>query len=107
MDILRWAPFTLGPKGPRLLHLFFTDELALISNATSNSIHTMYECMNYFCKLSGHKINANKFKVVYSNKCPDSIKILVKSLFDISSSNQFGKYLRFPILNHKPKCLDF
>lgn len=34
-------------------------------------------------------------------------KDMVKSLFMIRSSDHFNKYLGFPIVNHKPKAVDF
>lgn len=62
VDILKWLPITLNASGPPLSHLIFVDDIALISKATVDSVTTMYECMHYFCIISGQKINTTKSK---------------------------------------------
>lgn len=107
VDILKWDPISISPKGPYLSHLFFADDLTLMSKATAKSIHTMSACMKFFCNLSGQRINSLNSRAFYSKGCADDIRNLVYTTFGVRASPHFGKYLGFPILNHCPRPRDF
>lgn len=63
--------------------------------------------MNCFCNLFGQKISILKSKAIFFVLCSNVIKNLVKDTFNISSSETFGKYLGFSILNNKPHHANF
>lgn len=66
VDNIYWDLVTLSRYSPPQLHLFFADDLTLISKANMKSIHTIHNCMNRFCVLSDQKINAAKSKAIFS-----------------------------------------
>lgn len=107
VDTLQWEAISLSRHGPLFSHVFFADDLTLISKATPLSIHNMANCMSYFCKLSGQKINCRKFKAFFSKSCPNPSKVLTLQCFSIRESHHFGKYLVFPILTKKSRAKDF
>lgn len=74
VDFLNWEPIFLRKNSPQLFHLFFADDLTLISKVSSRSIQTMFGCMNYFCNFSGQKINSSKSKAIFSVLCSNDIK---------------------------------
>lgn len=48
-----WDPFILSKKDLQFLHLFFADDLTLISKANIKSIYSIHHYLNYFFHLSG------------------------------------------------------
>ncbi|XP_070018033.1 uncharacterized protein [Nicotiana sylvestris] len=58
-------------------------------------------------RIKGHKINNNKSKILFSGNCSTTLKDYTISLFNIKQTTQFEKYLGFPIINNRPKPLDF
>lgn len=65
VDVLKWDVVSISRNNPLFSHLFFANDLTLISKATSSSIQNMGSCMNYFYQLSRQKINSKKSKVIF------------------------------------------
>lgn len=107
VDILNWDPLKIDPKGPKLLHLFFTDGLILIAQANPKTIHTIHSVLTTFCSLSREKINSDKSKVLYSKVCSPDIRHHLFRLLHIPQIEIFGKYLDFFITTTTPKSEHF
>lgn len=60
-----------------------------------------------FCNLFGQSINMAKSKIIFSKNCSKDIRTATSNFFGMKSSESFGKYLRFPILDSSPKTKDF
>lgn len=99
VDNLHWNPVILGRNGLSLSHLFFADDLNLVYKSNAASIQNIHNCITRFNILSGQRINASKSKAIFSPVCPQNVRFLIKDLFNISTAQEFGKYLGFPILN--------
>lgn len=106
-DILSCIPITLHKNGPNSCSSFFMDDLTLVAKAKPDTINTMCNCLNNFWRLSRQNINSSKSKVSFSRNYNTTVRRLIKDFCNINPSIGFGKYLGFPILNHKTKPSDF
>lgn len=86
VDILKWDPISISPKGPHISHLFFVDDLILMSKSSTYSIRMMGACMKFFRKLSGQRINSLKSRAFYTNGCSNKMRNLVYTTFGINVS---------------------
>lgn len=74
VDILTWDPVKIASRGSNFSHLFFVDDLTLIAQANSKTIHTMYRVVSTFCALSGAKIDLEKSKSLHSKTYSSNTK---------------------------------
>lgn len=73
VDILKWDPITISSRGPHFSYLFFTGDLTLIAKANTKTIHTIHHVLFTFCSLSGQRVNATKYRAVFSPTCNTDI----------------------------------
>lgn len=66
VDISLWNPIKIGPKGPLVSHIFYADNLTFMAQANRKTINSIHHSLTIFCSLSGHKINNNKSKILFS-----------------------------------------
>lgn len=102
-----WLPLKICRHGPSLSHLFFVDDLILMSQATKESSNAIKGILENFCSWSGQKINNQKSKILFSNNFNINSKADISSLLNISLGNSFDRYLGFPIFNGKIRNNDF
>lgn len=88
-------------------HLFYVDDLTLMSKIDKNYPRTILYCPNLFCSMSRQKINYSKSKTIVSKNYPNSTTKNYSKLFNVRISNSFEKYLGFPITHTKPKAIDY
>lgn len=100
-------PIHLIPRDPGISHLFFTDDLTLMTRVNEKSCNSIKNSLSLFCTLSGQNINLQKSKIILSKNCPSNIAKEVAKNFNINISNTFGKYLCFPILQKHPNPGDY
>ncbi|KAL5735733.1 hypothetical protein ACOSP7_030185 [Xanthoceras sorbifolium] len=50
-----WKAIKVSRKGPDISHLFFTNDLILFGQATSDQASVMKDCIDVFCKCSGQQ----------------------------------------------------
>lgn len=107
-----WKPVKIVRKGPALSHLFFVDDLVLISKAELNSCKNIENTLQIFCDQSVQTINQAKSKIMFSNNCSKDViqKDVIQTITRVMGFNQsssFGKYLGFPITQVKITHQDF
>lgn len=61
-------------NGPTISHLFFVDDLIIMSSARLNKISHYKSILDKFCVWSGQEINFNKYGIHFSKKCKSSHK---------------------------------
>lgn len=61
----KWAPIKISRHSPPLSHLFFADNLVLMSKSTTISSNTINETLNNFCRV---KLSINKCPKLSSQK---------------------------------------
>ena len=64
-----WTPIRLSRKGPKISHLFFTDDLILFGEASNLQVEAILKCLDIFCGRFGQRMNKEKTKMVYLHKC--------------------------------------
>lgn len=106
VNIDLWNPIKINPTGPSFSHLFYVHDLTLLANTNLKSIHSIKQCLLFFSQISGQKINTTKFKIIFSKNCDTPIKYLLANIRNIKISDNFRKYLGFPILTPKLKGSD-
>lgn len=87
-----WNPIGISMTGPKISHLFFDDDLTLLSRADPLSCVTISRILNEFCSNSGQKLNLSKSKVIFSTKCGKETQEICTSILNIQPRNTFGKY---------------
>lgn len=81
-----------------LAHLFFADDLVLFAEATPDQGRVIRDCLDQFCLKLGEKINYSKSNVLFSRSVATSMKQEISNLMAISTTTEFGNYLRVPML---------
>lgn len=102
-----WTTVSITHKGPKISHLFFTDDLALFAQANHQNCRTINSVLQKFSILSGQKINHEKSRVNFSNNSSAPNVRECSNILNIKSSENFGKYLGFPIFNQRPNNANF
>ncbi|KAK4267638.1 hypothetical protein QN277_024391 [Acacia crassicarpa] len=92
-----WKPVLMTKEGPSISHLMFADDLLLFGEASESQALCMTEAIEMFCVASGAKVNCSKSSVFFSLKVAACVKGRVKSLLGMKISEDFGKYLGFPL----------
>lgn len=102
-----WQPIKVARRGPSLSHLFFADDLILMSRADSKNVATINKVLAKLCEKSGQSINYSKSKLIFSKNCGKELKSNTSSTLSIKKSTYFGKYLGFPIFTKSSTLSDY
>lgn len=70
VDYLLWKSIQLSCKGPQLSHLFFADDIILLSKVNNTSFHSNIDTLNTFTTLSRQTINFQKSKIFFFKELP-------------------------------------
>lgn len=97
----RWDPIKISAKGPFISHLFLADDLVLMMDANQKNYNSLVDTLNKFCNISGQTINFNKSRILFSNNTPQDIKNHISESLAMKQATNFGKYLGFPMINHR------
>lgn len=62
VDIFLWDPIYLSNRDMDISHLFFTDDLTLISRANTKNYKIIHKCLNMVCNHSGQSINLQNLR---------------------------------------------
>ena len=63
-----------------LTHVLFVDDIVMISDGSEQSLYTLYEILQTFCKSSGMMINVDKSALLHS-RLDDAELITVQNIF--------------------------
>lgn len=107
VQLKKWNPIKISNKGPNLSHLFFADDLILMSRVDAKNCDIIQIVLDNFCNESGHSINYGKSKLTCSKNCNTDLRKYISNNLGIKIGKSFGKYLRFPIFNKRPKISDY
>lgn len=106
-DLLNWTSISTCPKGPKISHFFFADDLTLFARADDKNCQTIINTLNNFSIYSRQKVNISKSKVIFSHNCSLVKRDTLASKLQIQAKMFFWKYLGFPIFHQKPHAKDF
>lgn len=68
-----WKPYVFGIGGPKLSHISFADDLALVVEVNSSRVGIIKIFRDEFCDRSGKKINFSKSKVYFSKNISSEV----------------------------------
>lgn len=74
----KWRGLKTSRYGPTISHLFYADDLILFSKAESRDCRAVMDVLNYFCYISGQKVNILKSKCFISKNVPRDRICMIK-----------------------------
>lgn len=92
-----WKPIRLCKDGPPLSHLFFADDLILLSEASMDQVEVIQRCMNRFCHASGQKVSNAKTRIFFSQNVNHTRVQQLSELLGFTPTADLGKYLGVPL----------
>lgn len=97
----RWQPVRLNRNGVPLTHLFFTDDLLLLSAASLDQAQVISEVLDFFCLASGEKVSKEKINIYFSKivRVDDRREIVSELGFYVIDN--LGNYLGVPLLHNR------
>ncbi|WCJ35671.1 DNAse I-like superfamily protein [Euphorbia peplus] len=96
-----WKAVRASQSGPALSHIFFADDIVLMSEASFQQAQVIKSILSFFCDCSGQKVSLAKSRVFFSVNTPERIKDEVCVELGISSTIDLGKYLGVPIIHDR------
>ena len=102
-----WNPIKITNNGPKMSHLFYTDDLTLFSRADTTNCKSIIDTLNNINTHFGQRINLGKSKMIFSRNYPTTSTTNYCNILKISPSESFGKYPGFPIFHTRPVNSDF
>lgn len=101
----RWKPVAVSQNGPKLSHLFFTNDLVLFAKATIDKMGTIKDCLNEFYTTSRKKVNFSKSMLCFSKGVNEGMAKMIATNSGMQLSSDLGTYLGIPTL-HTRKSSD-
>ncbi|CAN1826458.1 Putative ribonuclease H protein At1g65750 [Linum perenne] len=96
-----WRPITLSPGGPKLSHLFYADDLILLSEASSSQAGVILNCLDDFCGASGQTVSNEKSVFFCSPNTPRGLASDISTVLGFPLTQNLGQYLGVPILHER------
>ena len=87
-----WGYF-LCRGGPKISHLFFTDDNLLFCQAKLEEVNNIQSILKVYEKISGQQINTENAALFFSKLVIESTKNSIKDLPCVSEIKQYEKYL--------------
>lgn len=103
VNVGEWKPIRLSRNGPPLSHIFFADDILLLSEASVGQLHTMMGCLDAFCKASGQKISIEKSKIYVSRNVNRGLRERLHEISGFVVTDDLGTYLGVPLF--RKTCL--
>lgn len=83
VDYLNWHPIRISKHGLHMSHLFFDNDIMLLSKVNLQSYHAIIDVLNHFNQICGKKINFLKSKIFFSKHCSATNKNFVLQSFSM------------------------
>ncbi|KAL6145062.1 hypothetical protein ACLB2K_055750 [Fragaria x ananassa] len=93
IDYGYWKAVKASQSGPKILHLFFADDLILFVEASSQQTSLLKTCLDNFCALSRHTVSFEKSLVFCSPNTSNSTASLISNVCGSPLTCDLGKYL--------------
>lgn len=97
----RWSPVQLSRHGTPLTHLFFADDLLLLTEASCDQANIINSVLDAFCNSSSAKVNKSKTQVFFSKNVATAEANNISSIFSVSITQNLGRYLGTPLLHSR------
>ncbi|XP_019166798.1 PREDICTED: uncharacterized protein LOC109162582 [Ipomoea nil] len=106
-DSHRWKGIKIAPNGPTLTHLCFADDMVLFTEATSEQVEVVKECLDRFCRDSGQRISLAKSHVFFPKNMDGNNADSIAWQLIITRTNDMGRYLGVPAFHGRITCASF
>ena len=94
-------------NGPRLTHLFFTDDSLLFCRASIQECQNIQDILLTYEKASGQQLNRDKTTLFFGKNVHQSLQEVIISLLGVSEVKQYEKYLGLPSFVGRRKKASF
>ena len=94
-----WIPLKASRGNLKISHLFFADDLVLFAKVNKEICEAIPDVLRNFCLESGQKVSLDKSRIYFSPNVALELKERVCESFGMLETNNFGKYLGFPLRN--------
>ena len=88
--------YSLCRNGPKISHLFFTDDSLLFCRARLKDVTTIQNILEVYETASSQQINKEKTTLFFGKSISDMAKNSIKELLGVSEIKQYEKYLGLP-----------
>ncbi|KAL0423924.1 UNVERIFIED_CONTAM: hypothetical protein Sradi_0927200 [Sesamum radiatum] len=90
-------------KGPRVSHLFFTDDALIFCQATQKAMLCVREVLRHFEVVFGLMINLEKLTGVFSKNTPELVNKDLIGILEVPMVDKHTKYLGLPLVVDRSK----
>lgn len=87
-DMKEWTPFTIGSMKVHISHLLFVDDILLFSRVDEDKAFAVRQTLDFFCKVSGQKVNELKSKLIFSPNMNSYHKNLFQQTINVEVRSQ-------------------
>ena len=94
-------------SGPKILHIFFTDDSLIFCQARKEECSNLQRVLETYEQASGQQLNWEKTSLFFNSNTPQDIQDHIKDFFRGEVIRQHETYLGFPSLVGKSKCNTF
>ena len=95
---------TVANKGPKVSHLFFTDDSLFFCRAIKADCETMVNILETYKRASGQEVNLGKLAIFFSRNTTDEDKNMAMEILGIRRSLEHESYLGLPMLFGRSKA---
>ena len=88
--------FSICRRGPKLTHLFFTNDCLLFYRSTLEECEKIKELLASYEVASGQMINKDKTTLFFSHNTDDSSRAAIQQALGVPAIQQYEKYLGLP-----------
>ncbi|KAL0011885.1 hypothetical protein SO802_006993 [Lithocarpus litseifolius] len=90
-------------RGPRISHLFFTDDNLIFGRATVKECEEIQRVLQVYEASSGQQLNSNKTSLFFSHNTANGVRETIKTMFGAQVIKPHESYLGLPSLVGRSK----
>uniref|UniRef100_A0A7N2M7K9 Reverse transcriptase domain-containing protein n=1 Tax=Quercus lobata TaxID=97700 RepID=A0A7N2M7K9_QUELO len=95
--------FSLCRNGPRISHLFFTDDTLLVCHASRVDLEVILQLLQLYELASGQKLNSEKTMVFFSKATMEERRVELVEFLGVNEVREYEKYLGLPAVMGRNK----
>lgn len=88
-----WKPIKASRRGPNLSHLFFVDDVLLLTEATENQVDLIKHGLEQFCSVLGQWVSSEKSHLFFSLNVTKEEATNFSTSLGVPQIDDLGKYL--------------